>query len=387
MRIVKVVLRCIQTLVAVGALNCAATATAAIEVNLRERVTLNSSVVRLADVARIAAADESQGRRLAELPLMPSPAPGTERFLQQREVADLLSAHGIDGSELRFGGAAQVAIVAAGDGWKKTAGASNVQPARPINRRAAVLAGQPNAAPAASIDAARAEQLSAVIREAVAGYLKKQTGQGGNWQITCETTERLLALVASSTSAPACEGGNPPWAGRQRFVVSFDTPDGAVQVPLYADVRPPAVPAVIVVRPIGRGDVITAAHLELRNVDVSRTVSGRREAVSSIEPVIGMQARQAIRAGDVVFSDQIQPRVLVKRGEVITVSSYGGGIRVRTTARARQDGAEGELVQVESLDTRERFDARVIGPRQAAVLALTRPAAPQEAERVDTARR
>jgi flagella basal body P-ring formation protein FlgA len=84
-----------------------------------------------------------------------------------------------------------------------------------------------------------------------------------------------------------------------------------------------------------------------------------------------MEARQAIQVGSVIFTDQVQSPVLVKRGEVITVTSQGGGIRVRTSARARQDGAKGNLVQVESLDTKERYDARVVGPHEAAVFATT----------------
>ena len=80
-----------------------------------------------------------------------------------------------------------------------------------------------------------------------------------------------------------------------------------------------------------------------------------------------MEARQAIAAGDVIFTDKVQAPMLVKRGELIKVVAQGGGIRVSTTARGRQDGARGELVQLESLETREIYDARVTGFREAAV--------------------
>ncbi len=65
-----------------------------------------------------------------------------------------------------------------------------------------------------------------------------------------------------------------------------------------------------------------------------------------------MEAKQAIQTGDVILTDQVQAPIVVKRGEVISVVSQSGGIRVRTTARARQDGARGELVQVESSNQR-----------------------------------
>jgi flagella basal body P-ring formation protein FlgA len=95
--------------------------------------------------------------------------------------------------------------------------------------------------------------------------------------------------------------------------------------------------------------------------------TNRRAPVTSIEQLIGMEASQPIAAGDVIFTDKIQAPVLVKRGEIITVVSQVGSIRVSTTARARQDGSRGELVQLESLETRETYDARVTGRREAAV--------------------
>ena len=82
----------------------------------------------------------------------------------------------------------------------------------------------------------------------------------------------------------------------------------------------------------------------------------------SIEKLIGMEARQAIQAGDVVFTDQVQAPIVgqARRGDHSCFAKRRHPRR--TTARARQDGARGELVQVESLETKERFDARVVGP-------------------------
>jgi flagella basal body P-ring formation protein FlgA len=105
-----------------------------------------------------------------------------------------------------------------------------------------------------------------------------------------------------------------------------------------------------------------------------------------VEKLIGMEARQAIQAGDIVFSDQVQAPIVVKRGDVITVTSQNGGIRVRTSGRAMQNASRGELVQVEALGSKQKYDARVVGPREAAVYSISRPAL-EPAKRVDTARR
>jgi flagella basal body P-ring formation protein FlgA len=147
------------------------------------------------------------------------------------------------------------------------------------------------------------------------------------------------------------------------------------------------VPVVVAVQPIARGAVITAADVEIQTLDAVPAATGRRAPLTSVEQLVGMEARQAIAAGDVIFSDKVQAPVLVKRGELISVVAQGGGIRVTTTARARQDGARGELVQLESLETREIYDARVTGYREAAVFSAIAAVTPARENASRTVRR
>src|SRR4029079_7305423 len=125
----------------------ASTANAAIDVQLRERVAPHGSVVRLGDVAEIRTPNRQDARQLAALPLMPAPAPGTERFLRTREIEDMLSAQGVDVGDFRFAGAAQV-VVAAADGGKTSSDIVQVRGetrtaecVTPMNQHAAILAG------------------------------------------------------------------------------------------------------------------------------------------------------------------------------------------------------------------------------------------------------
>ena len=362
-------------------------ASAADEILLRERVMLKTSVVRLADVAEIVALSDGRQRQLAALPLMPAPAPGTQRFLQQREIADLLAAHGVDLRSVQIKGAEQVAIASQADGWEASRSATATGAAAGMNRHAAILAGQTGKRATPSVDLHRSKELHDELSRQLASYLDTKTSDAATWQVRCELADRQMAQLAAAISPPVVQGGNPPWTGRQRFVVAFNSRAGAVHLPIYAEVTATSKPVVVAVQPLSCGEVITAAHLELRPVDYLPQATDRRTAVESMEDLIGLEARHAIRAGEVVFSDQVQSPVLIKRGEMISVSSHAGGIRVRTTARARQDGAKGEIVQVESLETRERYDARVVGAREAAVFALNRPAEPERVEQINTARR
>jgi flagella basal body P-ring formation protein FlgA len=353
----------------------------AVDVTLRDRVAPHASVVRLGDVADVSTADRQRARQLAAMPLMPAPAPGTERSLRAREIQDMLTAQGVDLAELRFAGAANVVVGSAdGAGTEKRAEVQDDDKPARMNRHAAILAGESRERTFTQLDHSQIELLRQRLASCIEDYVNARTGKVEPRKITCDVSARELARLNAATTMPLCTGGGDPWIGRQRFVVSYSTADGPGQLTVFADVLPPPVPVVVAVRSIGRGEPIKAADLELRSVEAS-VRSGQRTTFDSIEKVIGMEARQSIQAGDVVFAEQVQSPILVKRGEVITVSSQSGGIRVRTSAKALHDGAHGDLVQVESLASREKFDARVVGPREATVFAVTRPGLSQAERR------
>lgn len=361
-------------------------ALAAVDITLRARVAPHASVVRLSDVAEVSAADRLRARQLAAMPLMPAPAPGTERTLRTREIQDMLAAQGVDVGELRFGGAAKVVIGSAEATGNSSGGdVQNASRLARMNRHAAILAGESAEQVKVQMDESRAAEIRQRLVSRIEDYVNTKTGKVEPRKITCDLSVRELGRLAAATTVPVCSGGSEPWVGRQRFLVSFSTTEGPAQLTVFAEVLPPPVPAVVAVRPIRRGEPIKTADIELRTIEAN-VRGGQRVAVDSIEKLIGMEARQAIQAGDVVYTDQVQSPILVKRGEVITVSSQSGGIRVRTSAKALHDGAHGDLVQVESLGSREKFDARIVGPRAATVFAATRPAAQPE-KQVSSARR
>jgi flagella basal body P-ring formation protein FlgA len=366
-----------------------ANAEAAVEVKLRERVVPKSSVVRLDDVAEISSADRQQARQLAAVPLMPTPAPDTERYLRKREIADMLAANGVELGDIRFDGAEQVAIAAPAGVRTVALVESSNGGDMAGNRHAAILAGASvtSAKTQTPLDELRANELRDQFGRIIGEYVKVKTGKPDPRRIDCNVTERQLVQLAGATSAPVCDGGNAPWSGRQKFIVSFATADGTVHMPVYADVAAPAGPVVVATRAVARGNVITAADVEVQKIEPNSKTNGQRAVVDSIEKIIGMEARQAIQAGEVVYADQVLSPVLVKRGDLITVVTQSGGIRVRTSARALQDGANGALVQVESLESKQHYDARVVGLREVAVFAPARVSIPQRPERPQTVRR
>jgi flagellar basal body P-ring formation protein FlgA len=349
---------------------------AAADVELRSEAVPQSSVVRLGDVANVKAADQQEADRLASLPLVPAPAPGTHRFLRMREVQDLLSAHGEGMSELNFQGAILVQVNPARVG-KPTVVAAHL--GRTRSDREAIWAGTvspataklpemvvPQTKPAAPVaSAAQIEEVQAILNRLVIEYLSRTSGRKAQWRASFRVDVSDVAKLLAAKSPLECSGGGSPWTGKQRLAISFTGDKGLTRVAVYADVTATE-PIVVAVQPIERGHVLTAADVEVQQSENAPALRGR-EPVDSVESLIGMEAMRSIQAGDPVVLGDVRSPLLVKRGQEIAVYARGGGIQVRTIARAREDGARGELIGVESLEEKEPFDAVVTGVGEAVV--------------------
>ena len=110
--------------------------------------------------------------------------------------------------------------------------------------------------------------------------------------------------------------------------------------------------------------VICAADVELcRDTSSDKAFAG----FYSLDEVIGKQTTRAIPEGQAFRQEWVRQPLLVRRGEVVTLTALSAGIRVRTMARARDDGSLGELISVESLTDRKSFFARVAAVREVEV--------------------
>lgn len=331
---------------------------------MAERITIRSqarpqgTVVRLGDVADVVGDDSGRAKTLAALPLMPAPAPGTRRYLRMREVQDLLAAHGEDLGRLQFNGQTIVEVYS-----------PELAAQEPV---AAARQPDPPAAPRPKpLSASEISKLREQVRDLIVRQLRAASRRNDPWQVTFELPEQHLQLLRTAVRPPLCEGGAPPWTGSQRFLIYFaPAAKGTVRLSVEAEVTLPKQIAVAA-RPIERGGIVTAADVEMQYIEQVPGASVRRASIEDLDQLIGKEAVRPIQEGDVIFADHVQAPLLVRRGELITVVARGGGIRVRTQARAREDGAQGDLVQLESLETRERYDAQVIGPKEAAVFAGT----------------
>lgn len=332
---------CAFTLAAVGVALLGPSAVRAAELQLRRECRCSGPVVTLGDVAEVLAADSAETEVLAAVELFPSPPSGNTRFLPVRQLQDLLLARGVDLLEHRISGASQIAVLRAEE-----------EPAR-----------EDEALPASVV-----EKVQRRVSQAVTRYLQAHVSAAEPWTVDLKLSASQAQSVASSESEISVDGGTPPWLGPQHFEVAVLSPDGPVRFDVDADVTL-ASQQVVAARSLARGAILRATDVRLES---GGAFEAGTERFRSIDEVVGRQTTHAIPKDKALDRDSIQEPLLVRRGEVITVYARSAGIRVRSTAKAREDGSLGDLIQVESLLDRAAYFARVSGIQEVEVYA--RPA-------------
>jgi flagella basal body P-ring formation protein FlgA len=314
------------------------------EVVLREHATPTTSVVRLGDVADLPVANTSSpedlalAAELAAVPLMPAPAPGSQRFLTAAQVRDLLAACGVDMRTIVLRGAARVAVsVPVADPMAPPPG--KISPQRPTREVVA-------------------DQISKVI----VSYLRDHTGHD-LWNVMVSPDNDVVEAYWHCGAALTISGGQAPWTGRQRFEIS--APELEERIMAFAAVERVEMVA-FALRPIARGDYVRATDVALQPY----TGAISSQTATTLDVIVGKEAVQAIRAGAMIMTNQVRAPLLVRRGERVSVRARAAGVTVRTFATAQQDGSLGDLIAVQALEGKDRYSAQVSGLRELEVLAV-----------------
>jgi len=116
---------------------------------------------------------------------------------------------------------------------------------------------------------------------------------------------------------------------------------------------------------LNRGILLAERDLIAREMDLA-DLRGLPETDKA--KLIGARLRHTIREGQIVTSDALEPVPLVRRGDAVTIVARRGDMVVTAFGLAREDGALGEVVRVENLQSQRVVHARVRGNNTVAVL-------------------
>lgn len=121
---------------------------------------------------------------------------------------------------------------------------------------------------------------------------------------------------------------------------------------------------VTLARPVERGAILSAADVELTRQPKTEV---RDDTLLSVVPAIGMQARRALRDGQVLREGDLEQPVLVKSGAPVSVVLKAGNMTLTATVQALRDGRMGDTVQVMNVQSKRTLQAVVTGPNQVSV--------------------
>lgn len=147
----------------------------------------------------------------------------------------------------------------------------------------------------------------------------------------------------------------------------FDAAGTVEEVTLTAEVTRRVI-AVVARRQLRRGEVFSSENVELREVWLE---ADHGETLDTVDLLLGQSSSSALREGGVVLADHVAPDVLVRRGDLVTVTCVSGMLVVRFTGRASGNGVKGDIIAVRHPETRETFYATVSGKNQATITSGT----------------
>jgi flagella basal body P-ring formation protein FlgA len=125
----------------------------------------------------------------------------------------------------------------------------------------------------------------------------------------------------------------------------------------------------VVNKPLGYRQVIRDEDVVDRRALVDQLID---DPLVTRDQVVGQMAGRELKSGTVLTAKLIEPAVLVKSGQLVSIVLTQGAIQAKSVARAMEQGTYGQSIRVKNEVTGNVFDVVVTGP-QAARLASAAP--------------
>jgi flagella basal body P-ring formation protein FlgA len=113
----------------------------------------------------------------------------------------------------------------------------------------------------------------------------------------------------------------------------------------------------IAVRQIDYGSIVTDSDVALKKLDVAGT---QGHYLRNIADVVGKKTRSTIRANSPFRPDQLEKVALIKSGQIVTIVAENARMRVTLTGKARNSGGEGDVINVQNMNSLKEFPAKII---------------------------
>lgn len=217
------------------------------------------------------------------------------------------------------------------------------------------LAWQPTPAPGQGSVTVNRQNLSALFLEIAAAEtsLPIKDLRLTNFAIDPEQ----VSIPAGTISYQLLSSSPNQYPGRKFFSIQL-TNNGEPQaiIKMHGDIRFYG-EIVCASRPLPKHHILTSKDLTTSYRDISMLAD---KFIRDPQQIIGQQTTTSLQQGNMVRPDSIQPRPLIKRGELITIRARGHNLLITAPGKAQAKGAKGEIIKVKNMMSRRTIFARVI---------------------------
>jgi len=113
----------------------------------------------------------------------------------------------------------------------------------------------------------------------------------------------------------------------------------------------------VAVRPLERGEIVGESDVVMQKRDIA---SAPGKICRSLDDVIGKRLKIAMRGNLPVRSDYLERVPLIKSGQAVTIVAENDMMRITAMGKAKNSGAEGDLITVQNLTSMKDIPARVM---------------------------
>lgn len=330
-----------------------------VTIRFHSQAKVTGPFIRLGDVASVTDAAPEVLSRYQEIRLASSPPPGGQCVLDFDSVRNCLLASGYSSGELEFTGQSRTLVTTAISVSTENADRDR----KPAIRQVSYETGAENQTRA---------QARRILLNALRNELKSSLDPGelALAEIEIQVGDAEAAEIAGSAFSDwKIEGWSQSLEQPHDLTFTKKPPEPGHH-PLSVGCRiklPPK--AFIVNNHLPVGHTITPA-------DVTWTYSKQVAEEISLDQIVGMETKHALRPGSPIQLSDLRIKPYVRTRDLVTVKARQGGIVVKRTMRSLGTGGLGEPVELVTLDGKDRFTAKVTGYHETEVLESQTGASP-----------
>jgi flagella basal body P-ring formation protein FlgA len=115
---------------------------------------------------------------------------------------------------------------------------------------------------------------------------------------------------------------------------------------------------VVVTKPLGRHQPISASDIKLVDVDLAKVPS---QAIKRLDEAVGMRAKRKIFPKTVLRRDYVEAPHVVQRGDLVQIIARSSVLQLTARGITKERGRMGERIRVENIDSKKQVYATVVG--------------------------